>query len=185
MAIGPVLLEVATRDFEIGLGGDARLVAPFLEPRSGSARRLALRALLGGFICLTLAVDHGPAAQAQATSSSNTAGILDGQSFSGTVGALGKQTPYNDDSIEFADGQFLSTDCVHYGFTRAPYTAERVGDAIRFRAVIRSPTHGTMSWEGTIRGDRAEAEYRWIRERWFWTQRGEYWFKGQRGATGR
>ena len=136
-------------------------------------------------MCLALAVDRGPSAQTQPASASAATGILDGRSFSGTVGALGKDKAYNSDSIEFADGRFLSTGLVQYGFTPVPYTAERVGEAIRFRAVTYSPTHGKMAWEGTIRGDRAQAEYRWVRERWFWTHRGEYWFKGQRSGTGR
>lgn len=141
-------------------------------------------------MCVALAIDAAASALAQASDvpSRNTAehaGLLDGQRFSGTVGALGKDSPYNTDSIVFADGYFVSTDCVQYGFSRAPYSAERDGDAIRFRAVTTSPTHGTMTWEGTIRGDDAQAEYRWVRERWFWTQRGDYWFMGQRGGPSR
>ncbi len=137
-------------------------------------------------VCLALVVNVAAQGQALPASGNNGKGsILDGQSFAGTVGAEGKETPYNTDSIVFADGHFVSTDCVQYGFTRAPYTAERDGDAIRFRAVTTSPTHGTMTWEGTIRGDEARAEYRWVRERWFWTQRGEYWFKGQRSGRNR
>ena len=112
-----------------------------------------------------------------------TSGLLDGQRFGGTVGAIGKVDPYTTDSIEFVDGQFASVDCSLYGFAPAPYYAERDGESVRFRAVITSPTHGTMIWEGTIEGDTALASYRWTRERWLWTQRGEYWFKGLRSGA--
>ncbi len=154
-----------------------------------SALPIPRRALIGCALCLVATVGFGAIAGAQTQSPATAAApgsrILDGQSFSGQVGAQGKTKSYNTDSIVFADGYFVSTDCVQYGFTRAPYTAERVGDAIRFRAVTTSPTHGTMTWEGSIRGDEAQAEYRWVRERWFWTQRGEYWFKGQRDGAAR
>ena len=131
-----------------------------------------------------LAACSGAIAKAESPPST-TEGLLDGQAFSGTVGALGKESPYNKDSIVFADGYFVSTDCVQYGFERAPYTARRDGNVIHFEAVTRSPTHGTMTWAGTIRGEEARAEYRWVRERWFWTQRGEYWFKGRRDGAAR
>lgn len=131
-----------------------------------------------------LAACAGNIAQAQSLPS-KAQGLLDGQAFSGTVGALGKETPYNSDSLVFDDGHFVSIDCVQYGFDRAPYRARRDGDVIHFEAVTTSPTHGTMTWSGTIRGDEARAEYRWVRERWFWTQRGEYWFKGRRDGAPR
>lgn len=143
----------------------------------------AWRRGLRGIACLALLAGAPTMAATPATDSAAQViglGLLDGQSFSGTVGAIGKEDPYNTDAIVFADGHFVSTDCVQYGFARVPYVAERIGDTIRFRAVTTSPSHGTMTWEGTIRGDEAQANYRWVRERWFWTQRGEYWFKGRR-----
>jgi hypothetical protein len=145
------------------------------------ARIVVLQAGLGtclrAALLLAAALCTGPTVHAQADSAAH--GLLDGQHFTGTVGAEGKDAPYNADSIVFSEGHFVSTDCIQYGFTRAPYSAERVGDGVRFRAVTTSPSHGQMTWEGTVRGDEAEATYRWVRERWFWTQRGTYWFKGR------
>ena len=53
------------------------------------------------------------------------------------------------------------------------------GDGIRFRAETTSPKHGTMIWEGTIRGNVLDATARWIHKRWYWTIDRVYWFKGR------
>jgi len=185
MPIGPVRSAVAACNGEKDPARLAGLFSPSPLPRSGIVRRDPRRALLGAVLCLALGAGAAVSADAQSPPPAASAGALDGLTFTGPVGAIGKSKPYNTDSIVFEDGHFVSTDCVQYGFTRAPYAAKRVGDEIHFQAVTRSPTHGTMTWEGVIRGDRAQAEYRWVRERWFWTQRGEYWFKGQRDVAPR
>lgn len=157
-----------------------------LRPRllRTQTRAITRRAAVRIVACSWPAASSGATAQAQPLAST-TQGLLDGQRFRGTVGAMGKETPYNHDSIVFADGYFVSTDCVQCGFERAPHSARRDGDVIHFDAVTTSPTHGTMTWTGSIRGDAARAKYRWVRERWFWTRRGEYCFKGRRDGAAR
>jgi hypothetical protein len=75
---------------------------------------------------------------------------------------------------------FVSSDCGELlDFRESTYSATTEGDDIRFRAESTSPTHGTMIWDGTVRGDVMDATARWIDKRWYWTIDRMYWFKGQ------
>jgi hypothetical protein len=103
--------------------------------------------------------------------------LLDGKEFEGPTGEKGKKT-HHIDVLSFKDGIFTSSMCYEYGFTGGPYTAAVVGDIIRFEAETLSPTHGKMSWKGTLKGDTMEVNYSWTKERWLWTTYREYWFKG-------
>lgn len=105
---------------------------------------------------------------------------LDGRWFGGDWGIIGKD-PHLADVIEFADGQFGSKCCVRLGFAPAPYEFEVLGDGVRFKAVTESPTHGSMVWEGTVRGDTVEARVHWRREMFLWTHSNQFWFKGRLG----
>lgn len=88
-------------------------------------------------------------------------GTLDGRTFSVESGEKGK--PAKDkDTIRFRDGNFHSTGCDRYGFGDGPYTATMEGGAIRFEAVTTSPTKGTMTWRGTVQGDRIDVAYVWV-----------------------
>ena len=127
-----------------------------------------------------LASDANPS---QASPQPTSSGLLDGLVFSGPTGAKGMKADHHDEVL-FQDGRFRSVRCETWGFSAAEYRAERQGDAIRFWAITESPTHGTLAWEGVVRGDSMEATYVWTKERLFWTTRFEYWFKGARPASG-
>jgi hypothetical protein len=109
------------------------------------------------------------------------AGLLDGMRFVGLNGEKGKPLdPNEEEEIIFRDGLFTSVSCAPYNFGSAGYTTKRSGERIDFEAVTTSPTHGTISWQGTVTGDRAEMNFVWTKERWYWSTRREYWFQGTR-----
>jgi len=106
--------------------------------------------------------------------------LLDGKTFLVKSGEQGKEASHHDDYLIFRDGMFVSTDCGELlDFRESTYTAATQGDGIRFRAQTTSPTHGTMIWDGTVRGDVMDATARWIDKRWYWTIDRMYWFKGR------
>ena len=104
--------------------------------------------------------------------------FLDGKTFVAESGEKGKKAS-NKDTIVFHDGRFLSEGCTPWGFGDATYKAGIEGDGIRFHAQTVSPTHGTMLWDGLVRGDAIEATSIWTRERWYWKTKKEYWYRGQ------
>jgi hypothetical protein len=96
-------------------------------------------------------------------------------------GEQGKEASHHDDYLIFRDGTFVSSDCATVlDFRESTYSATTQGDGIRFRAQATSTTHGTMIWDGTVRGGVMDATARWIDKRWYWTIDRMYWFKGQR-----
>lgn len=106
--------------------------------------------------------------------------LLDGKIFLVQSGEQGKDASHHDDYLIFRDGQFTSSDCaVVLDFRESTYSATTEGDGIRFRAQSTSPAHGTMIWDGIVRGDDMNATARWIHERWYWTIDRMYWFKGK------
>jgi hypothetical protein len=106
-------------------------------------------------------------------STTNAAGLLDGKSFSGLSGPKGKSGDTRDDLV-FTNGMLHSTGCDAYGFVPGPYTAVQRGDAIVFTATTKSPSSGTIDWEGTIRNGTLEATFVWKRALIF---RRSYWIK--------
>jgi hypothetical protein len=106
--------------------------------------------------------------------------LLDGMSFVGKNGEVGKELDeYEDEEIVFENGMFTSLSCEPYNFGSSPYKAKAIGDKIHFDAVTESPTHGKITWTGVIDGDEAEVKFIWTKERWYWDIRREYWFKGK------
>ena len=107
-------------------------------------------------------------------------GLLDGMSFVGKNGEVGKKlAEYEDEEIVFENGMFTSVSCKPYNFGSSPYRVKAIDDKIHFDAVTESPTHGKISWTGIIDGDEAEVQFVWTKERWYWDIRKEYWFKGK------
>ena len=105
--------------------------------------------------------------------------LLDGKTFRVRTGERGKEAVHHNDYLVFRDGRFQSTDCVDpLEFRESTYSATPLPDGIRFRAETPSPRHGTMIWDGTVRGKGIEATARWIHERWYWTIDRSYWFQG-------
>jgi hypothetical protein len=76
---------------------------------------------------------------------------LDGKTFRGEIKDMEKAQG-NPDTFIFADGTFRSTACDAYGYRPAPYTATQQGAVWTFTAETHSPTWGTMTWKGTIKG---------------------------------
>jgi hypothetical protein len=75
---------------------------------------------------------------------------------------------------------FVSSHCMGgFDFRATTYSAIPLGDEIRFRSATTSPTHGTMTWDGTIRGNVMEATMRWVQKRWYWSIDRVYWWKGR------
>lgn len=106
--------------------------------------------------------------------------ILDGKTFLVKSGEEGKEASHHDDYLIFQDGRFVSTDCGELlDFRESDYSATVLKDGIRFRAQSTSPTHGTMIWDGTVRGESMDAMARWIDKRWYWTIDRMYWFRGK------
>lgn len=104
---------------------------------------------------------------------------LDGLQFKGQTGEQGKGD-HHEDTITFNHGQFRSLDCENWGFGPAPYSVKKEGESYHFSATLLSPDRGRLEWKGTITGDTAEATFRWLHERWYWTIDRQYWFKGTR-----
>lgn len=105
--------------------------------------------------------------------------LLDGKTFLVRTGEQGKEAVHHNDYLVFRDGRFVSTDCVDpLEFRQSTYSATPLPDGIRFRAETPSPKHGTMIWDGTVRGKVIDATARWIHKRWYWTIDRSYWFKG-------
>lgn len=105
--------------------------------------------------------------------------LLDGKTFVTQTGEKGKNADHRD-IISFRDGRFLSEGCTKYGFEAKSFTATVDRDVIRFRAENVSPKLGIMLWEGTVTGDLFEATSTWIRDRWYWKIKREYWYRGGR-----
>jgi hypothetical protein len=106
-------------------------------------------------------------------------GILDGMVFVGQTGEQGGP-PEEQDTLSFNDGQLYSSDCARWEFSAGEYETLREDGKIRFRSIIRSPTHGEILWQGAVEGKVATATYTWTKERWWWTDVNKhYWFKGK------
>ena len=104
---------------------------------------------------------------------------LDGLHFQGRTGEQGKGD-HHEDVITFENGLFRSLDCENWGFGPAPYTVTKKGNSYHFSATLLSADRGKLEWNGTITDDTAEAAFRWLHERWYWTIDRQYWFKGKR-----
>ena len=80
------------------------------------------------------------------------AGPLDGTTFQAEIKDMGKAQG-DSDTLVFADGKFRSMAGDAHGFDAASYKATQAGNAWTFTAETRSPTRGTITWRGTIKGN--------------------------------
>lgn len=101
-------------------------------------------------------------------------GMLDGKTFSGTLGEKGKIKGDKDNYV-FKDGTFRLTACDAYGFSAAVYTAKAEGDAIAFESTTQSTKEGEMAWKGTVKGDAVEGTAVWKKGG---KAAEDYWFTG-------
>ena len=101
------------------------------------------------------------------------ANSLDGQEFDVRIVRDDAKDDENNrglgDILSFSNGKFSSKICRRFNFADAPYWIRVEGDRTHFLAELKSPTDGSMRWQGTIRGDTLEGTMRWRRERWYWT----------------
>lgn len=106
--------------------------------------------------------------------------LLDGMTFVGNNGEKGHELdPDEYEEITFQNGRFKSISCEPYKFSDSEYSTHIVGNTIQFEAVTTSPSHGKITWQGTVEGDTALVNFVWTKERWYWDTRREYWFKGK------
>jgi hypothetical protein len=106
--------------------------------------------------------------------------ILEGKSFSGELGLVGKPASATD-LLLFNDGMFISKGCEkRCGYTAAEYEIRAEGD--NFEVMSETPclkSDATIVWQGTVKGDEIEGTFTWINKRWYWTFEKEFWFKGK------
>jgi hypothetical protein len=108
-----------------------------------------------------------------------TSGLLDGRSFVGKTGEVGKESA-EDEEIVFRDGKLHSVGCEPWNFNDGEYKAMRSGegDKIHFEAETESPKHGKIVWKGTVEGDSIDVNYTWSKKGWLGTKTKDKWFKG-------
>ena len=88
-------------------------------------------------------------------------GMLDGKTFVGKNGEIGKSGS-EDDEIKFENGKFFSVGCGKYGFGDAEYTAMEAGSAVFFTADIFSMKYGRITYSGVVDGDDLKATFIWF-----------------------
>ena len=88
-------------------------------------------------------------------------GILDGKTFVGKNGEIGKKSS-EDDEIKFANGKFFSVGCGKYGFGDAEYTTKADGDRVFFTADIYSNKYGRITYSGFVKGDDLNGTFIWF-----------------------
>ena len=105
------------------------------------------------------------------------AGTLDGKTFAGTTGKLGKKGSEKDE-LRFENGQFISAGCGEYGFGAGSYETTVEGDETHFVADTYSDKTGRITWVGTISGNNLEATYLWYKKGKYAEPKQIKWFKG-------
>lgn len=177
-SVGVMLFRMGVRAHMIRISGPSES-----NPIRGS---LSVGPGIAWLLALFLGCTAGPA-QSQTTAATGDVSpaaapaaiqSLDGMNFRGPVGMKGKPRR-REDSFIFEDGQFISENCKAQGFTPDAYWVRQEGDAIHFRAELKSPEHGTIVYEGQLRGDELEASFVWTKKRWYWNVERDFWFKGK------
>ncbi len=88
-------------------------------------------------------------------------GILDGKTFAGKNGEIGKKSS-EDDEIKFENGKFFSVGCGKYGFGDAEYTTKVEGGRVFFTADIYSNKYGRITYSGFVKGDDLNGTFIWF-----------------------
>ena len=133
--------------------------------------------LFGFFGCIAyVQADTHPAQ----TSDSPAISVLDGKTFAGELGRVGKPG-LTKDLFVFRDGMFVSEECERRcGYPAGPYWVRFEGDGVQFKSEIPClKSDATMVWTGTLKGDEIEGTIAWTSKRWYWTIEKEFWFKGK------
>ena len=104
-------------------------------------------------------------------------GILDGKTFIGKNGEIGKSGS-EDDEIKFENGKFLSIGCAKYGFGDAEYTTKVDGDRVFFTADIYSDKYGRITYSGAVKGNDLNATFIWFEKGKYEKPEQVKWWKG-------
>lgn len=102
-------------------------------------------------------------------------GLLDGRTFVGEIGEVGR-TRGEPERISFRHGRLHSEACEPFGFEEGAYSAVQSGEEVRFEAETRSPAEGRIEWRGTVRGDVLEGTFTWHKEG---KRPLQYWVRGR------
>ena len=107
-------------------------------------------------------------------------GILDGMTFVGEVGLLGKPADIKDDLV-FSEGNFLSVRCERLcNYPARPYFVREVDGVVEFVSETKCPTKDAkIVWRGTVDGDSIKGVFTWTSSRWYWTIEKQFWFEGK------
>ncbi len=122
---------------------------------------------------------HPSADAAASTAGAPGSGPLDGKTFEGALGPIGKALDI-EDSLVFADGLFLSTECeARCSYPASPYYVREEGNRLSFVSETRCPyKDATIIWRGTVEDGRLRGESTWIVKRWYWTVEKKFRFEG-------
>lgn len=104
-------------------------------------------------------------------------GILDGKTFVGKNGEIGKSDS-EDDEIKFENGKFLSVGCAKYGFGDADYTTKVDGDRVFFTADIYSNRYGRITYSGMVKGNDLKAIFVWFEKEKYAKPEQVKWWEG-------
>ena len=109
------------------------------------------------------------------------ASLLDNKTFVADTGPKGKPAEEKGDVLTFRDGQFHSSLCDQYGYTKAPYQARSEDNAIVFETETNSEKDGRLVWRGTARGNDVEGTILHYKKGVFGISNApnEMWFKGK------
>ena len=104
-------------------------------------------------------------------------GILDGKTFSGKNGEIGKSGS-EDDEIKFENGKFLSIGCAKYGFGNADYPSKVDADRVFFAADIYSVKYGRITYSVFVKGDDLKGTFIWFDKGKYEKPEQVKWWKG-------
>lgn len=153
-------------------------------------RRWKLLALAGGTIVLLVFATFALTAPRSDDRSSppavepTSSGPLDGHVFAANLGLAG-EAPDVEDTLVFANGSFVSTECeARCSYPATPYLARREGDRVHFISETRCPyKDATIVWRGTVENGTIEGESTWTVRRWYWTVEKKFRFEGTLAAS--
>lgn len=109
-----------------------------------------------------------------------SAGPLDGMTFSGELGLSGKPKDITD-SFVFSNGTFISKECeFRCKYPASPYFVRTKGDSTEFVSESRCPyKDAKIIWSGTIKDGIIKGVSTWTVKRWYWTVEDKFEFEGR------
>jgi len=111
---------------------------------------------------------------------------LDGMVFYGETGALDdgqREKADQVDTLSFTNGEFVSKSCVEFGFKPSRYKSWKENNTIYFEVITNSEESGEIKWSGSLKNNRLNVVYHWVKGYWFGTINKSYWFEGERTSS--